>query len=165
MTSYATTLKQADIFYQLTPTQLEMISNICTEKSFNTGEIIIKEGTSSDELYVVVQGEVDVQVNPALITNQPSEKFEPVTIVTMRRGQSFGEIALVDRGVRSATVRSNQDNTRLLLIPRDKLMLLCDTYPPLGYRLMQNLAADLALKLRNTDLRVRQELLSIAFKK
>jgi CRP-like cAMP-binding protein len=100
-----------------------------------------------------------------LITNQPSEKFEPVTIVTMRRGQSFGEIALVDRGVRSATVRSNQDNTRLLLIPRDKLMLLCDTYPPLGYHLMQNLAADLALKLRNTDLRVRQELLSIAFKK
>jgi CRP/FNR family cyclic AMP-dependent transcriptional regulator len=165
MTSFANTLKQADIFYQLTPTQLEMISNICEEKTFDAEEIIIKEGASSDELYLIMQGEVDIQVNPALITNQPSDKFEPVTIVTMGRGQSFGEIALVDRGVRSATARSRLDNTRLLIIPRDKLMLLCDTYPPLGYRLMQNLAADLALKLRNTDLRVRQEMLSTAYKK
>jgi len=165
MTSYANTLKQADIFYQLTHTQLEMISNICEEKNFQAGEIIFMEGANSDELYIVAQGEVDIQVNPALVTNQPSEKFEAVTIATMRRGQSFGEIALVDLGVRSATARSKLDNTRLLLIPRDKLMLLCDTYPPLGYRLMQNLAADLALKLRNTDLRVREELLSIGTKK
>jgi hypothetical protein len=34
-------------------------------------------------------------------------------------------------------------------------MLLCDTYPELGYKLMKNLAADLALKMRNTDLTVR----------
>ena len=37
-------------------------------------------------------------------------------------------------------------------------MLLCDTYPPLGYRLMRNLAADLAMKIRNTDLQVREKL-------
>jgi hypothetical protein len=37
-------------------------------------------------------------------------------------------------------------------------MLLCDTYPQLGYRLMRNLAADLAMKIRNTDLRVREQL-------
>ncbi|OGO64624.1 MAG: hypothetical protein A2030_10455 [Chloroflexi bacterium RBG_19FT_COMBO_50_10] len=159
MTSYTNTLKQADIFDQLTLTQLEMISNICEEKVFNADEIIFKEGANSDELYIIAQGEVDIQVNPALVTNQPSEKFKAVTIATLRRGQSFGEIALVDLGVRSATTLSKQDNTRLLVIPRDKLMLLCDTYPPLGYRLMQNLAADLALKMRNTDLRIRQELL------
>ena len=157
MTSHANTLKQADIFYQLTNTQLEMISNICEEKMFNATEIVFKEGANSDELYVIAQGEVDVQVNPALVTNQPHQIFEPVTIATLRRGQSFGEIALVDRGVRSASVRARLDNTHLLVIPRDKLMALCDTYPPLGYRLMQNLAADLALKIRTTDLRIREE--------
>ncbi|MDD5466846.1 MAG: hypothetical protein PHS96_03480 [Anaerolineales bacterium] len=31
----------------------------------------------------------------------------------------------------------------------------CETYPPLGYRLMYNLAADLAAKMRNTDARYR----------
>jgi CRP-like cAMP-binding protein len=83
----------------------------------------------------------------------------PVTIATLRRGQSFGEVALVDQGLRSATARCAQHNTHLLLIPREKLMTLCDTYPQLGYRLMRNLAADLALKIRNTDLRIREELL------
>lgn len=38
-------------------------------------------------------------------------------------------------------------------------MSMCNTYPQLGYRLMKNLAADLALKIRNTDMRIREELL------
>ncbi len=50
------------------------------------------------------------------------------------------------------------DNTRLLIIDRERIMLLCDTYPALGYRLMRNLAADLAMKIRNTDLQVREYL-------
>ena len=54
--------------------------------------------------------------------------------------------------------RSAQVDTHLIIIPRDKLMLLCDTYPQLGYRLMRNLAADLAMKIRHTDLQVREQL-------
>ncbi len=65
-------------------------------------------------------------------------------------------MALVDEGNRSARARAIQPDTRLLIIPRDKLMLLCDSYPHLGYRLMRNLAGDLAMKIRNTDLQVRE---------
>jgi CRP/FNR family transcriptional regulator, cyclic AMP receptor protein len=82
----------------------------------------------------------------------------PQTIATLRRGQSFGEMSLVDEGLRSAGTRCSQQDTHLLVIPRDKLMLLCDTYPQLGYRLMRNLAADLAMKIRHTDLQVREQL-------
>ena len=57
------------------------------------------------------------------------------------------------------TARAAQKDTRLLVIPRDKIVMLCETYPQLGYRLMYNLAADLALKIRNTDLRIREQLL------
>lgn len=74
-------------------------------------------------------------------------------------GQSFGEVALVDEGLRSASARAAQKETRLLVIQRDKLIMLCETYPQLGYRLMYNLAADLAMKIRNTDLRIREQLL------
>jgi hypothetical protein len=35
-------------------------------------------------------------------------------------------------------------------------MQLCNTYTDLGYKLMKNLAADLAFKIRNTDLTIRQ---------
>jgi CRP/FNR family transcriptional regulator, cyclic AMP receptor protein len=151
-------LKQADIFYQLTPTQLEMVANLCIEQTFTQGAIIVAEGASSKDLYIISQGEVDILVNPALVGRQDSSQ-EPVTIATLRRGQSFGEVALVDEGLRSATVRAARKETKLLVLSRDKLLMLCETYPQLGYHLMYNLAADLAMKIRNTDLRIRETLL------
>jgi CRP-like cAMP-binding protein len=149
-------LKQADIFYELTNTQLELVASICEERTYPTGAVIFADHTVGDELYVIAEGEVDIQVDPGVIGR--SDMGGPYTIATLRRGQSFGEVALVDQGLRSAAARCAQHNTRLLVIPRDKLMLLCDTYPQLGYRLMRNLAADLAMKIRNTDLQLREQL-------
>ena len=57
------------------------------------------------------------------------------------------------------SARAAQEETHLLVISRDKLIMLCETYPQLGYRLMYNLAADIAMKIRNTDLRIREQLL------
>ncbi len=158
MTKIINILKQADIFFGLTPTQLEMIATVCQEQDYNNGDVICQENEHTDELFVIVQGEVDILVNPALVSDHPGE-HKPAVIATLRRGQCFGEIALVDEGLRSATARSAANHTRLLALPRQKLVLLCEDYPQLGYRLMYNLAADLSLKLRNTDLLVREELL------
>ena len=157
--SLATTLKQIDIFYELSPTQLELVAAICQERRCKAGDIIFEENAASDELYIIAQGEVDIQVDPALVGEGTTDSPGPVTIATLRRGQSFGEVALVDQGLRSASARCAANNTLLLILPRDKLISLCDTYPQLGYRLMRNLAADLALKIRSTDLRIREELL------
>lgn len=151
-------LKQSDIFFQFTPTQLELVGNLCQEKVFNHGDVIFRENSGSKELYVIAQGEVEILINPSLVGG-PTADSKDAVIATMRRGQSFGEVALVDEGLRSATARASQKDTLLLVIPRDKLMMLCDTYPQLGYRLMYNLAADLAMKIRNTDLRIREQLL------
>jgi CRP/FNR family transcriptional regulator, cyclic AMP receptor protein len=153
--SVVTVLKQADIFYELTTTQLELIASICEEKHYQTGDLVFAENTMGSELFVIANGEVEILVDPALIGGQG---IEPRTIATLRRGQSFGEVSLVDEGRRSAAARCAQHDTHLILIPRDKLMLLCDTYTQLGYRLMRNLAADLAMKIRNTDLQVREQL-------
>ncbi len=154
--SVVSTLRQADIFYEFTLTQLELIASICTEHSFDEGDVIFEENSDGSELYVIVDGEIDIQVDPALV-GKPG-KGQPQTIARLRRGQSFGEVALVDQGVRSARAVAVQPDSRALVIPREKLMLLCDSYPQLGYRLMRNLAADLAMKIRNTDLKVREYL-------
>jgi len=160
MPNYVNILKQTDILYGMTTTQLEMVGNLCQERSFNAGEIIFPEGASSDELYIIIQGEVEILVNPVLLNEHPEKAHPSSTIATLRRGQSFGEVALVDRGLRSATALAAQNNTRLLAIPSDRLLKLCENYPQFGYRLMLNLAADLSLKIRNTNLRIREELLS-----
>lgn len=157
--STAAVLRQADIFYGFSPEQLERVAAICQERQVGAGEIIFRENSSSDELFVIARGEVEILVDPALVSDRPDTPSRPTTIATLRRGQSFGEVALVDQGLRSATARSSSHDTRLLAIPRAGLLALCDADPLLGYRLMFNLAADLALKIRNTDLRVREQLL------
>ena len=157
--SFASILKQADIFYELTPNQLELVASLCQERRCNAGDLIFEENAASDELYIIAQGDIDIQIDPSLVGGDDAKGIGPVTIATLRRGQNFGEVALVDQGLRSATARCAANGTQLIIIPRDKLILLCDTYPQLGYRLMRNLAADLALKIRSTDLRIREELL------
>ena len=157
--SYHGVLKQTDIFYEFSPQQLEQIASICDERLFGMGDMIFDENTTGDELYIIAHGEVEILVDPALVSDRPDTPSQPTTIATLRRGQSFGEIALVDRGLRSAGARSASTETQLLIIPREKLRTLCDSDPALGYRLMRNLATDLAMKIRNTDLLMREKLL------
>jgi len=154
--SVASILNQADIFDELTPTQLELIGSITSERHYQAGDVIFEENTPGDEMYVIVSGVVEIMVDPALIGAKSGGTGH--TIATLRRGQSFGEVSLVDQGLRSASARCAKHDTHLVVIPREKLMLLCDTYPQLGYKLMRNLAADLAMKIRHTDLQVREQL-------
>jgi CRP-like cAMP-binding protein len=158
MTALVNHLKQTDVFYQLTSTQLELVANLCKEMTFSAGDLIFAENSSSKELYIIVQGEVDILINSAVVAPVGTGPLD-AKVARLRRGQSFGEVALVDEGLRSASARAVQKETRLLVIPRDKLIMLCETYPQLGFRLMYNLAADLAMKIRNTDLRIREQLL------
>lgn len=149
-------LSVTEIFDTLTPTQLELIASICNNDTYAKGQILLHENENSDEMYVIGRGGVEILMNPGVVGEVTDMQMEAVVLTELRQGQVFGEVALVDQGLRSATARVSENDTQLLRIPRDRLMLLCDTYPELGYRVMKNLAADLAFKIRSTDLTVRQ---------
>jgi CRP-like cAMP-binding protein len=157
--SLQTILKQADIFQELTSEQLERIDEICIERQYGLGELIFEENAASDELYIIARGEVEIVVDPSLVSDRAANESRPATIATLRRGQSFGEVALVDQGLRSAAARSANADTHLIIVPRDQLMEVIDQDPTFGYILMRNLAADLALKIRNSSLMIREKLL------
>jgi CRP/FNR family transcriptional regulator, cyclic AMP receptor protein len=156
--SLATLLKQIEIFFDLSPAQLRMIADICGERRCQAGEAIFEENSAGSELYLILQGEVEIRINPTVISPEGPTGGTLVPLATLQRGQSFGEIALVDQGLRTATAICTVA-THLLVLPRSQLLALCEANPPLGYHLMRNLAADLALKIRNTDLRIREQLL------
>ena len=61
--------------------------------------------------------------------------------------------------IRSAGAIAGQDHTRLLRIPREQLLSLCNSKPELGFKVMYNLSMDLAQKIRNADLQIREALL------
>lgn len=149
-------LSITDIFDNFNPTQLELVASICEPGTFQKGYVLMRENESSDELYVIGRGGVEILMSPGFVGGEQSQGIDAIVLTELRQGQVVGEVALVDQGIRSATAQVSQDNTYILRIPRARLMLLCDTYPELGYKLMKNLAADLAFKIRNTDLTVRQ---------
>ena len=148
-------LALAEIFDSLTDTQLQLVAAICEPAIYSKGEILIQENESTDEMYVIGEGAVEILVNPGFVSATQQE-MESVVVAELRPGQVFGEVSLVDQGIRSATVRVSRDKTYVLRISRERLMFLCNTYPELGYKVMKNLAADLALKIRHTDLTIRQ---------
>jgi CRP/FNR family cyclic AMP-dependent transcriptional regulator len=157
---YINILRQTDIFYDLTEPQMEMVAGLCTEATYSLEETVFEENSASDELYIIANGEVDILVNPALIQSSAiGQSTRPLAIATLRRGQTFGEIALVDQGLRSASARCASRKAHLLIIDSERLLELCESHPDMGYRLMRNIAADLAFKIRGTDLAIREQLL------
>lgn len=154
--SIVANLAVTEIFDNFTPTQLELVAAICEPGAYKKGDVLIREYENTTALYVIARGSVEIFVSADVVGESVQPGSEEVRITELRQGQVTGEVALVDQGTRSATVRVNRDDTYLLKISRQRLMLLCDTYPELGYKLMKNLAADLAFKIRNTDLTVRQ---------
>ena len=90
MTELIAYLKQSDVFYQFTHTQLELVTNLCQEKVFSDGEVIFEENNNSKQLYIIAQGEVEILIDSG--TFNSDDKSEKISIATLHRGQSFGEI-------------------------------------------------------------------------
>jgi CRP-like cAMP-binding protein len=67
-------------------------------------------------------------------------------------GQIIGEMALVDRGPRSATVRAIHTPTIVQVIRHADFHQLCQENTQIGYTVMYNIAADLSFKLRHRNL-------------
>lgn len=155
--SIRTILATTEIFDNFSDAQLTLVAALCTPVTYNQGHVLLAENDPSDDMYIIGRGGVEVLVNPTTVgAGAIKQPVEPVVLTELRQGQVVGEVALVDQGVRSATIRVSRDDTLLLRLRRDQLMRLCETYPVLGYKLMRNLASELATKIRSTDWLVRQ---------
>ena len=135
-------LRQAALFEGLSQEELQAIAALCQSRSFRSGETITTQGEHGDELFVVSQGFVEV-------TLTDPGGGEPRIVVQLGPGQIVGEMSLVDRGPRSATVRALTDGAMLHALKRDAFLQLCQTNTHLGYLVMRNMAADLSFKLRH----------------
>ncbi len=152
--SVAELLRSSELFTGLTPEQIERVADLGREVIYDAGDVIIEEDEPTDELYIIHGGLVEVLVTSGAIPDVPGEpQLSP--LVRLGQGQMFGEMALVDQGARSATVRCVQDRTTLYVIPRQEFWALCDQDHHIGYVVMRNIAADLSFKLRHRNLQMR----------
>jgi CRP-like cAMP-binding protein len=138
-------LQTIDLFEGLNEDELLQVAEICSEKRFSQGQMIARQGVMGDELYIITEGFVEI-----LLGNRP--EHEARVIVSLGTGQIIGEMALLDQGPRSATVRATSNPTIVQVIPRTDFEALCQRDTRIGYIVMRNLAADLSFKLRHRNL-------------
>ncbi len=148
-------LSLVDIFADLNQSQLDLIYEICKHKSYKKDELIFEEGSPSSDIYIVIAGQVNIQLRPNVVPENKGKLARPIDLTIVEKGQSFGEIALVDQGLRSASAVCGSDTCNLLEINRDDFMHLMQIYLDMGFTVMFNLAADLCLKIRQTTFKVR----------
>jgi CRP-like cAMP-binding protein len=138
-------LRQVSIFSDLSDEQLTRIAGICREEAHQKGDVIVRQKEPSNDLYIIREGNAEV------VLGVPSGAG-PTPILHLGKGQVFGEMSLIDKGLRSATVRATADGTVLYALSRDDFIELCDQDTRIGYVVMRNLAADLSFKLRHYNL-------------
>jgi len=141
--SLVESLKRAQIFVGLTQDELERVAALCQPKTFQPGETILSAGETTRELFIIGQGMVEVSLSTAG-TSTP--------IVNLGAGQVVGEMTLVDRGARSATVKAVNEDTVLYAIPHQTFLELCERDNHIGFVVMRNLAAEMSLKLRYANI-------------
>lgn len=94
-------------------------------------------------MYIVAEGSGEVFIQG--IENSRS-------LVILGKGQVIGEMALLDQGYRSASVRATSKGALLYVIESDDFHKVCEKNNHIGFVVMRNLAIDIAFKLRHRNL-------------
>jgi CRP/FNR family transcriptional regulator, cyclic AMP receptor protein len=134
-------MRGVELFRGLSPEQLARLALISRRETYKEGETVFAQDSIGDKMYIVVQGQVAIVVRGSSGEDYPA--------LYLGEGQVFGEMALVDDGKRSATVRGAQENTVVYAIPNTDFTALCRTDTGIGYVMMRNIAQDLSFKLRH----------------
>lgn len=125
-------LEQVELFRGLPDDELDRVAAIATSRVVRKGQVLFEEGEPGDAYYIVYQGAVELE-------RTRSDGVQRLAV--RRRGQGFGEMALLNDAPRSATARAASDAT-LMALPRDdfRQLLAGDTLP---LRLLHYLASAL----------------------
>jgi CRP/FNR family cyclic AMP-dependent transcriptional regulator len=94
-------LSGSPLFEMLSNQELEYVADLSRPKQYKAGEVIFEAGELGDSLYVIGVGEVTVQRRDA------SGALHELAVLGPR--QFFGEMSLIDKEYRSATVRAKSD--------------------------------------------------------
>jgi CRP-like cAMP-binding protein len=127
-------LARCPLFAHGSRTILESLAGTLRRRRFRRGEVIMHQGDPGDSLHIVAAGAVKILL--------PSAEGEEAIIATLRPGDFFGELALLDGAPRSATATALEPSETLVL-PRPVFMELLDTLPGLRDALLAGLAHEL----------------------
>jgi CRP/FNR family cyclic AMP-dependent transcriptional regulator len=126
------------LFSACTAGQLRTIRRQVEEITVGAGRMLVEEGTVGREFFFILDGTATVRKGGR-------------KVASLGPGQYFGELSLLDRQPRSATVTADTDMT-LLVLDQRRFNGLLDDMPTLAHKLL----AAMAQRIRDADARAVQ---------
>jgi CRP/FNR family cyclic AMP-dependent transcriptional regulator len=99
-------------------------------KVYKDGDIIVRQGEAGDCMYEILEGTVEVL---------REKKDQEVCLAVLKKGDFFGEMAIFEREVRSATVRARGE-VRAITIDKKTLLRRISEDPSLAFRIIEKMA-------------------------
>jgi len=143
------------VFEGLTGTEIATVRGIFREEERPAGSIVVAEGQTGDEMFILVRGRV--QISKAMLMagmSVPLLSMESPRKVLATLDASgypvFGEVALIDADLRSATVTALTD-CLFLVTGRVAFFGLAQREPALGVKLLLTLGRRMAATIRRSN--------------
>ena len=140
-------LAKSPLLDSLLPVELENLARAFTAIEVAAGEVVLREGEVGDSLFIVASGMLDVLVHT---------ETGDVLVGALGTSESFGEISLIDKSRRSATVRAREPAT-LYVLTHDALHGFARSHRNGFTWLMVNVARGLAHKLREANRKLAEK--------
>jgi CRP-like cAMP-binding protein len=138
-------LKQISLFQKIRDNDEYMgkLEEICTYRAVSGGQVVIQEGEKGSEMFIMLSGRVEIQ--------RKTRAGDSYTVAKLRAENNvfFGEMALIDDDVRSATIIATEDS-EFMVITKGEFIALGETHPQIALPITRVIAQILASRLRNT---------------
>ena len=123
-------LQHVPLFEGLTKDELGELAKRTDDLDYAAGKVLCREGESGGEFFVITEGEAEVTRGGA-------------TLASLREGDFFGEVSLVQDSPRNATVTATTP-IRCFILTRGRFLHLMDDQPGVDRKVMHALAKRLA---------------------
>ena len=135
-------LDRLDLVRDLPEADRAALREALVRREYFTGDIVFRQGENGDALYLIARGSASVWLR--------SPEFGNRRLITFSQGTFFGEMALLDRERRSATVVVD-DPLVCYVLDREGFERLSKTHPGIGLAILANLGRELSLRMRRTN--------------
>ncbi len=131
-------LKEIPFFEDFNEEDLDYLSGQLSLRSFGDGTELFKKGDIGDYLFFIVEGNVKIQLE---------SPFYKSIYATVGRGNSIGEMSLIDEFPRSATIVVTE-SAELLILTKNRFESINEENPAVGIKLLKGLARSLSKRIR-----------------
>ena len=124
--NYLDSLRRVALFSSCSTKDLEKIAKAGDEVTLDAGSVIVDQGQTGREAFVIISGSATVKRNGK-------------KVATLGSGSVVGELSLLDHGPRTATVVADTECTMLVISQRQFLAVI-DAIPAISHKLLATLA-------------------------